>query len=106
MARPIARQGIGRGAAGQRATGGRGRQGLRRGRRLAKRFSVDAQYDEQSFVVKSKGQSGFIDQVSLRPEKIKPDVAAMFANVAAAKGGSLIAHGWVMAEDLVELGKR
>ena len=76
------------------------------GRRLAKRFAVDSQYDEQSFVVKSKGQSGFIDHVSLKPEKIKPDVAEMFANVAVAKGGSLIAHGWVMAEDLVELGKR
>jgi len=76
------------------------------GRRLAKRFAVDSQYDEQSFIVKSKGQSGFIDHVSLKPEKIKPDVAEMFANVAVAKGGSLIAHGWVMAEDLVDLGKR
>ena len=76
------------------------------GRRLSKRFGIDGQYDEQSFVVKSKGQSGFIDHVSLKPEKIKPDVAEMFANVAVAKGGSLIAHGWVMAEDLVELGKR
>ena len=28
------------------------------GRRLAKRFGVDATYDEQSFVVKSNGQSG------------------------------------------------
>ena len=76
------------------------------GRRLAKRFAVDSQYDEQSFIVKSKGQSGFIDHVSLKPEKIKPEVAEMFAGVAVARGGSLIAHGWVMAEDLVELGKR
>ena len=76
------------------------------GRRLAKRFGVDGQYDEQSFVVKAKGQSGFLDHVSLKPEKINPEVAALFTNVAAAKGGSLIAHGWVMAEDLVQLGKR
>ena len=76
------------------------------GRRLAKRFAVDGQYDEQSFVVKTKGQSGFIDHVTLRPEKIKPEVATLFAEVNVAKGGSLIAHGWVMAEDLVELGKR
>ena len=76
------------------------------GRRLAKRFAVDGQYDEQSFVVKTKGQSGFIDHVSLKPEKVKPEVAELFAGVAVAKGGSLIVHGWVMAEDLVELGKR
>ena len=42
------------------------------GRRLAKRFGVDATYDEQSFVVKSNGQSGFFDHESLKPEKIKP----------------------------------
>ena len=41
------------------------------GRRLSKRFGIDGQYDEQSFVVKSKGQSGFIDHVSLKPENIK-----------------------------------
>jgi hypothetical protein len=76
------------------------------GRRLAKRFGVDGQYDEQSFIVKARGQSGFIDHVSLKPEKIRPEVAELFAGVAVAKGGSLIAHGWVMAEDLVELGKR
>jgi len=51
------------------------------GRRLAKRFAVDGQYDEQAFVVKSKGQSGFIDHVSLKPDKIKPEVAELFANV-------------------------
>jgi hypothetical protein len=76
------------------------------GRRLARRFGVDANYDEQSFVVKTNGQSGFIDHESLKPEKIAADVAALFANVAAAKGGSLIVHGWTMAEDLVKLGAR
>ena len=48
------------------------------GRRLAKRFGVDAHYDEQSFVVKAHGQSGFLDHESLKPEKTKADVAAMF----------------------------
>ena len=57
-------------------------------------------------MVKSNGQSGFIDHESLKPEKIATDVAAMFANVAAGKGGSLIVHGWTMAEDLVKLGAR
>jgi hypothetical protein len=76
------------------------------GRRLAKRFGVDAHYDEQSFVVKSHGQSGFLDHESLKPEKTKVDVAAMFATVDQKKAGSLIVHGWVMAEDLVKIGAR
>ncbi|MFM2182879.1 MAG: hypothetical protein RJB61_1173 [Actinomycetota bacterium] len=76
------------------------------GRRLAKRFGVDANYDEQSFVVKVNGQSGFLDHVTSKPDKVKPDVAALFGTVKAAKGGSLIVHGWVMAEDLVKLGAR
>jgi len=76
------------------------------GRRLAKRFGVDSTYDEQSFVVKSNGQSGFLDHESLRPEKTKPEVAAQFATVNVKKGGALIVHGWTMAEDLVKLGAR
>ena len=76
------------------------------GRRLAKRFGVDSGYDEQSFVVKAGGTSGFIDHESTKPEKIKPEVAALFATLDARKGGVLIAHGWVMAEDLVSLGAR
>ena len=76
------------------------------GRRLAKRFGVDTTYDEQSFVVKSNGQSGFLDHESLKPEKTKPEVAAQFATVNVKKGGALIVHGWTMAEDLVKLGAR
>ncbi|MEN9822083.1 MAG: hypothetical protein RLZ04_509 [Actinomycetota bacterium] len=76
------------------------------GRRLAKRFGVDASYDEQTFVVATNGQSGFLDHVTSKPDKVKPEVAAMFAAVKAEKGGSLVAHGWVMAEDLVKLGAR
>ncbi len=76
------------------------------GRRLAKRFGVDSTYDEQSFVVKSGGQSGFLDHESLKPEKIAADVRGLFAGVKADKGGALIAYGWTMAEDLVKLGKR
>lgn len=75
------------------------------GRRLAKRFGVESQYDEQSFVVKANGQ-GFLDHESLKPEKIKPELAAMFTNVNGKAGGSLVVHGWVMAEDLVKLGAR
>ncbi|HEY4332783.1 MAG TPA: hypothetical protein VGM78_09445 [Ilumatobacteraceae bacterium] len=76
------------------------------GRRLAKRFGVDAGYDEQTFVVKTNGQSGFLDHETLKPEKINADVAAQFATVNVKKGGALIVHGWTMAEDLVKLGSR
>jgi hypothetical protein len=76
------------------------------GRRLAKRFSVDNSYDEQSFVAKTNGQSGFLDHETLKPEKVKPEVAALFAGVDQKKAGALIVHGWVMAENLVKLGAR
>jgi len=76
------------------------------GRRLAKRFGVDSAYDEQSFVVKSNGQSGFIDHDTSKPEKVDPAVAALFSAVSGPKGGSLIVHGWTMAEDLLKLGAR
>ena len=76
------------------------------GRRLAKRFGVDSTYDETSFVVRSNGQSGYLDHESLKPEKIAPDVAAMFDAVPAAAGGSIIIYGWTMAEDLLKLGAR
>jgi hypothetical protein len=75
------------------------------GRRLSKRFGVERNYDEQTFVVKTAGQSGFLDHESLKPEKINPDIAAMFESVPAAKGGVLIVHGWTMTESLVKLGK-
>lgn len=76
------------------------------GRRLARRFGVDSQYDEQGFVVKNNGQTGFLDHESLKPEKIKPEVAALFAALPPKQTGALIVHGWVMAEDLVKLGAR
>lgn len=75
------------------------------GRRLARRFGVDAQYDEKSFIVAKKGQSGFIDHESTKPDKVKPDVAALFSEVKSGVGGSIIIHGWTMAESLLKLGK-
>ena len=53
----------------------------------------------------ANGQSGFIDHESLKPEKIDPDVVALFKGVNAAKGGSLVVYGWAMAEDLLKLGR-
>jgi hypothetical protein len=75
------------------------------GRRLAKRFAVDTNYDEKNFVVSSNGQSGFVD-VDTSSTAIDAEAAALFADVPVTKGGVLIVHGWTMAEDLVELGSR
>ncbi len=76
------------------------------GKRLARRFGVDSKYDDQTFVVASDGQSGFLDHVSSKPEKISGDIVSLFKNVNAKKGGVLIVHGWTMAESLVKLGAR
>jgi hypothetical protein len=76
------------------------------GRRLAKRFDVESAYDEKTFVVRAKGQDGFIDHESSKPESIDPGRAALFADVPVDHGGSLIVYGWTMAEDLVKLGAR
>ena len=76
------------------------------GRRLAKRFGVDASYDEQSFVVMSNARTGFIDHESSKPEKLKADVVEQFKDVSDKKGGVLIVHGWTMTESLLKLGQR
>lgn len=76
------------------------------GRRLAKRFGVDANYDEKSFVVARDGIDGFLDYETLKPETVPPARTKMFKAVPVAKGGCLIVFGWTMAEDLVKLGRR
>jgi len=76
------------------------------GRRLAKRFDVEGNYDEKAFVVKKAGQEGFIDYESAKPESIDAARKELFANVPSAAGGALIVYGWTMAEDLVKLGSR
>lgn len=76
------------------------------GRRLARRFGVDAAYDEQRFVVTANGQSGYIDYEVVKPSKFVQSSAALFEAVPAEAGGALVVHGWTMAEDLVSLGAR
>jgi hypothetical protein len=44
-----------------------------------------------------------LDHESLKPEKLDPRCEAFFADVDAARGDSLIACGWAMAEDLAKL---
>lgn len=76
------------------------------GKRLARRFGVDSKYDDQTFVVSTDGQSGFLDFESSKPEKISEDITSLFKTVNAKKGGVIIIHGWTMAESLVKLGAR
>lgn len=76
------------------------------GRRLAKRFDVDAGYDEKTFVSTASCQNGFMDHESAKPEALDPKQVALFEGVAAGGNGCLVVYGWTMAEDLVKLGKR
>ncbi len=75
------------------------------GRRLAKRFGIGASvYDDRSFVARGNGnQPVVLDHVSAKQEKVSPAVAAQFDSLNLAKGDTLIAFGWAMAEDLEKL---
>ena len=75
------------------------------GRRLARRFGCEATYDEQSFVIKSNGQSGYMDFESSKPGGAPAEIVSMFKNVSAKKAGVLVVHGWTMTENLLKLGK-
>jgi len=75
------------------------------GRRLAKRFGVDADYEGQSFQVKGRGTpSPVLDHESSKPDKLDPEVVGLFEGLNPDKGDCLIACGWAMAEDLLKLG--
>jgi len=76
------------------------------GRRLVKRFSIDAdRYDDQNFIIAGDGSPPLVfDHESLRPEKVDTDVAAQFDHVDVARGDCLVTFGWVMAEELLKHG--
>ncbi len=75
------------------------------GRRLAKRFGIDAgDYDDRTFT--ATGDATFpcvLDHESLKPASIDGAVSAQFAEVDPKQGDSLIAFGWAMAEYLAKL---
>ena len=74
------------------------------GRRLAKRFGVDNDYDERAFITRGDGTPPCVlDHESTKADKIDKDVKALFKDVKASKGDSLIAFAWAMAEDLAPL---
>lgn len=74
------------------------------GRRLAKRFGVDADYDDRAFVAKGDGAVPCVlDHESLKPGVVSDEVRALFDGVDTTRGDSLVAFGWAMAEDLATL---
>ena len=75
------------------------------GRRLAKRFGIEnGNYRDRDFIAGGDGSFPLaLDHESLNPDKLSPEVIAFFDDVKPAKGDSLIAFGWAMAEDLAKL---
>jgi hypothetical protein len=75
------------------------------GRRLAKRFGIDASdYEDRVFIARGDGGVPCVlAHASAKPEKISPDVAAYFDTVDVSRGDVLIAFGWAKAEDLIKL---
>ena len=76
------------------------------GRRLAKRFAVDAGFDDKSFVAKGNGAAPLIlDHESSKPDSIDVQVAGLFKPLKVRSADTLITFGWMMAEDLLKFGK-
>ena len=74
------------------------------GRRLAKRFGIDGSYEDRAFTATGTGAPPCVlDHESLKPDSVDPEVRALFAGVDVARGDSLVAFGWAMAEDLAAL---
>lgn len=76
------------------------------GRRLAKRFGVDADnYDDRSFIVTGDDSAPCLfEHESTKVDKIPDDVRAFFADIDTGRGDYLIGFGWAMAERLEKLG--
>ncbi|MET0662720.1 MAG: hypothetical protein ABWZ42_06280, partial [Ilumatobacteraceae bacterium] len=60
------------------------------GRRLAKRFGIEAKYDPTTFTSATGAQSGYLDHESSKPDKLDPAVVEMFSKVPVAKGGVMV----------------
>lgn len=75
------------------------------GRRLVKRFGVDAgSYDDRAFRIEGDGTPSIVfDYESLKADKIGKGFADFFDGMDAARGDALIAFGWAKAEDLDKL---
>jgi hypothetical protein len=70
------------------------------GRRLAKRFGCDANYDDRAFRSAGSGTPEPKLDVVLGGDDPEPEVQELLAPVEADKGDTLIAFGWAPAESL------
>lgn len=86
-------------APGQRAVG----EERAWGRRLAKRFGVDANYDAKTFT-STNTDGPHLDYASTTDPD--PDIAEMMSALKADNGDVMVVYGWSMAEDLAKIGKR
>ena len=75
------------------------------GRRLAKRFGIDASdYEDRVFVARGDGTVPCVfAHASAKPDKTNPEIAAFFESIDIDRGDVLIAFGWAKAEDLLKL---
>ncbi|MBT4009473.1 MAG: hypothetical protein HOF06_03315, partial [Actinobacteria bacterium] len=75
------------------------------GRRFVKRFGLpSASYDERAFVTTGDGSAPCVfDHVSLKPESVDPEIAAIFKKLKTKRGDSVVSWGWAMSEDLEKL---
>lgn len=75
------------------------------GRRLAKRFGIEAEaYDDRTFIAAGDGAFPLaFDHEVVKPERVDPELVALFADVDDDRGDSVVAFGWAMAETLAKL---
>ena len=74
------------------------------GRRLAKRFGVDADYHDREFIARGDGSPPCVlDHEARDSGSVDPEVQQFFDDVDVSRGDCLIAFGWAMAEDLATL---
>ncbi len=75
------------------------------GRRLAKRFGVEGQVNDRSFVVTGKGetQPGMDIEPTKLPKSYDESYEQFFADVDSKNGDALIAFGWASAEYFAEI---
>ncbi len=72
------------------------------GRRLAKRFGMEGKLNDRTFVLAGTGEPPpALDYRGPLTLDLGGDAGALFEEVDAAKGDSLVVFGWAMAEDLV-----
>lgn len=74
------------------------------GRRLAKRFGIGVNsYRDRDFqVVGDESQGCLLDYEPLKSEAIDAEVVALFEHIDRLNGDTMVAFGWIVAEDLLK----